>query len=135
MVLEKWWFKKAKKKRCKQIFLHFLNVYYLKTHLIKAFNSIDWFFHRPYKRLFENKKIGSSRELLLPENDFKTSSTIPKTIQILEAWGHEIQNWHNFVHMNSISYKSSFGHLIGTSSSSKCHRFWGQNLKISAKKG
>ena len=127
MVLEKWWFKKAKKKRCKQIFLHFLNVYYLKTHLIKAFNSIDWFFHRPYKRLFENKKIGSSRELLLPENDFKTSSTIPKPSRF---WRPEDTKFrleifsHNFVHMNSTSYKNSFGHLIETSSSSKCHRFW-----------
>ena len=35
----------------------------------------------------ENSKR-ASRELFLPENDFKTSSTLnfPKNIQILEAW-------------------------------------------------
>ena len=50
--------------------------------LIKTFNSLDWFFQRPYKRLLENQETGGSRELSLPENDFKTSSTInfPKTI-------------------------------------------------------
>ena len=50
-----------------------MNVYYPKTHLIKALNSLDSF--RPYGKLLENQEEGGSRELFLPENDFQTSST------------------------------------------------------------
>ena len=57
-----------------------------KVQLTKIHNSLDS--SRPHRRLVENQKRGSSRELFLPENDFQTSSTInfPKNIQILEAW-------------------------------------------------
>ena len=55
-------------------FFSFLNAYELKTQLIKAFNSYDS--SRPYRGLLENPKIGSSRELLLPENNFKTYSAV-----------------------------------------------------------
>ena len=60
--------------KCKKEFLAFLNVYYLKTHLIKALYSLDS--SRSYGRLLENPKTGASRELFLLESDFKTSSTV-----------------------------------------------------------
>ena len=55
-------------------FFAFLNVYYPKTHLIKALNSLDS--SRPNGRLSQNPKTGGFRELFLPENDFKTCSTV-----------------------------------------------------------
>ena len=52
-----------------QKFLAFLNVYYPKTHLIKALCSLDS--SRQNGRLLQNPKPGAFRELFLPENDFK----------------------------------------------------------------
>ena len=64
----------GKKKIFWQKFLAFLNVCHLKTHLIKALNSLDS--SRPNGRLSQNLKTGSFRELFLPENDFKTCSAV-----------------------------------------------------------
>ena len=61
-----------RKKKIRQKFLAFLNVYYPKTHLIKALYSLDS--SRSYGRLSQNPKTGGFRELFLPENDFKTFS-------------------------------------------------------------
>ena len=52
-----------------QTFLTFLNVYYPKTHLIKALCSLD--FSRSYGRLLENPKTRASRDSFLPESDLK----------------------------------------------------------------
>ena len=52
--------------------LAFLNVYYQKTHLIKALNFLDS--SRANVRLSQNPETGGFRELFLPENDFKTCS-------------------------------------------------------------
>ena len=62
------------KRYCLTKFLEFLNAYYPKTQLNKALNSIDS--SGPYGRLLVNPKTGASRELFLPENDFKTSSAV-----------------------------------------------------------
>ena len=51
----------------------FLNAYYPKTHLVKSLNSLDS--SGTYGRLLEIQRIGGSRELFLPENDFQNSST------------------------------------------------------------
>ena len=85
---------------------------------------------RSYKRPLENQKTEGSRELFLPENDFQTSSIVnfPKNIEILETRKPKLKTWnselilfsHNLLHMNSIENKNC---LIGTSSSSKCHKF------------
>ena len=45
-----------------------------KTHPIKALYSLDS--SRSYERLLENTKTGASRDLFLPESDFKTSSAV-----------------------------------------------------------
>ena len=37
---------------------------------------------RPYRRLLENPKRWGSRELFLPENDFKTCSTVSSSIYL-----------------------------------------------------
>ena len=47
----------------------FLNAYYPKTQLIKAFNFLDS--SRRYRRLLEKLNRRGSREFFLPENDFK----------------------------------------------------------------
>ena len=60
-----------RKKKIRQKFLAFLNVYYPKTHLIKALYSLDS--SRPNGRLLQNPKTGGLRESFLPENDFKTT--------------------------------------------------------------
>ena len=123
-------------------FFAFLNVYYPKTHLIKAPNSLD--FSRPNGRLLENLKTGVSRNLFPPENYFKASSTVnfpKKSIQILEAWKwtkdmklrQEFFLFHmSFYIWTQYNIKIWFGHLIGTSS--KWHKFWGQNFKKSVEK-
>ena len=41
---------------------------------MKALNSPDS--SRSYERILENPKRGTSTELFLPKNDFKTSSTV-----------------------------------------------------------
>ena len=64
---------KDTKQNCWQKLTVFLNAHYSKTHLLKALNSLDS--SRTYGRLSENLKTGGSRELFLPENDFRTSST------------------------------------------------------------
>ena len=66
--------KKKKKKKIRQNFLAFLNAYYLKTDLIETLYSLD--FSRPNGKLSENPKTGGFRELFLPENDFKSCSTV-----------------------------------------------------------
>ena len=62
---------RVKKKHIWEKFLAFLNVYYPKTHLIKALYSLDS--SRPNGRLLQNPKTGGLRESFLPENDFKTT--------------------------------------------------------------
>ena len=68
------------KKLLEKFFFEFLNVYYPKTHLIKAINSPDS--SRPNGRLSQNQKKKQQqktrgfRELVLPGNNFKTSSTV-----------------------------------------------------------
>ena len=57
-----------------QEFLAYLNAYCPKTHLMKALYSLDS--SRPNGRLSQNPKTGGFRELFLPENDFKTCSTV-----------------------------------------------------------
>ena len=54
-----------KKQTVDRNFFAFLNVYYPKTHLIKALNSLD--LSRPNGRLLEDLKTGASRNLFLPE--------------------------------------------------------------------
>ena len=61
------------KKNFRQKFLTFLNVCYLKIHLIKALYSLNS--SRPNGRLLQNPKTGGFREFLL-ENDFKSCSTV-----------------------------------------------------------
>ena len=62
------------KKKIRQKFLTFLNVYYLKTRLIKALYSFDS--SGPNGRVLQNPKTGGFRELFLLENDFKSYSTV-----------------------------------------------------------
>ena len=63
-----------------QNFFAFLNAYDLKpTQLTKALNSIDssrTYIYIEYRRLLESSKPWSSRELVLPENGFKTCYTV-----------------------------------------------------------
>ena len=69
---------KHTQKVCWQKFFAFLNAYKPISQLIKAHNSFD--FSISQRRLSQNPEM--------PENDFKTCSTVnfPKSIQILEAW-------------------------------------------------
>ena len=62
------------KKNFWQKLLAFLNVNYPRTNLIKAPYCLDS--SRPNGRLLQNPKTGGFRELFLPENDFKTCSTV-----------------------------------------------------------
>ena len=84
-------------KNCQQKFFEFLNVYYAKTHLIKALNSLDS--SRPFKQLLQIQKTGGSRELILPENDFPTSSRVNFSKKYPDFGGletnrsHESQTW------------------------------------------
>ena len=56
-------------------FFAFLNAYWPKTHPSnQALNSLDP--SRTYRRLLESPKPGSSMELFLPENGFKTCYTV-----------------------------------------------------------
>ena len=50
------------------------------------YNYIDS--SRPSGRVLENQKTGTSRDLFLPEGNFKASSAVsfPKNIQIFEVW-------------------------------------------------
>ena len=75
--------RERKKKKLWQKCLAFLNVYYLKTHLIKALNSLDS--SRPNGRLSQNPKTGSFRELFLPENDFNDLNFFPLAILHMNA--------------------------------------------------
>ena len=110
----------------------FLNASYPKIHLIQSLNSLDS--SRPYGRLLENQKTRGSKKLFLPKNDFQSSFTknFPKKHSDIGGLKtnrrHEIQT----LHLNSISYKSCSRHLVGTSS--KCHKFWGQNLEKNSSK-
>ena len=65
---------KRKKKKFRKKFLTFLNFCYLKSRVVKALCSLDS--SRSYGRLLENPKTGGSRDFLLSESDFKTSSTV-----------------------------------------------------------
>ena len=38
-------------------------------------SQLSWF-SRPNRRLLENQKVGGSKELFLPEDDFKTCSAV-----------------------------------------------------------
>ena len=97
---------------------------------LKPLNSFD--FSRSYGRLSQNPKIGEFRELFLPENDFKTCSTVhfPKNTDFggLETSQRDKFRLEFFYHMLFYiwtQYKNCLGHLIGTSS--KNNRFWGQD--------
>ena len=63
-----------RKKKFRQKFLAFLNVYYSKTHLIKALNSLDCSI--PNGKLSQHPKTGGFKEWFLPESDFKTCSAV-----------------------------------------------------------
>ena len=115
-------------------FYAFLNAYCLKPHLIKSLNSLDSF--RTYGRLLKIKKkqrplvnyicLKMISKIVLQK--FFQKNKHPNSGGLETNWSHEIQNW--FLHMPSYiwtQYKNCFGHLIGTSS--KCHKFWGQNIK------
>ena len=65
---------KGKKTTFQQKILAFLNVYYPKTNLIKALYSLDS--SRSDERLSENPKTRASRDLFLPEGDFKISAAV-----------------------------------------------------------
>ena len=62
------------KKKFQLKYVAILNAYYPKSHLIKALNSRHSL--RPNGGLSQNPKTGGFRELFLPENDFKTCSTV-----------------------------------------------------------
>ena len=62
------------KKKFRQKLFAFLNVYYPKTHQIKALYSPDS--SELNERLSQNPKTAGFRELLLPENVFKTCSGV-----------------------------------------------------------
>ena len=62
------------KKKFRQKFLIILNFCYPKSRVVKALCSLDS--SRSYGRLLENPKTRGSRDFLLSENDFKTSSTV-----------------------------------------------------------
>ena len=62
------------KSKYDRIFFAFLNVYYAKTQLIKALNSLDS--SRTYGSQLENSTASGSRELFLLVNDFKTCYTV-----------------------------------------------------------
>ena len=62
------------KSKYDRIFFAFLNVYYPKTQLIKALNSLGS--SRTYGWQLENPTASGSRELFLLANDFKTCYTV-----------------------------------------------------------
>ena len=67
--------KKNKKRNDGNFFLHsWMPIDPRPTHLTIALNSLDS--SRTYRRLLESPKPGSSRELFLPENGFKTCYTV-----------------------------------------------------------
>ena len=66
--------KAKKKKKIRQKRLAFLSVYYPKTHLIKALYSL--YSSRSYGRLLGNPKTGTTRDLFLPESNFRSSSAV-----------------------------------------------------------
>ena len=63
-----------RKKKFLQKFSAFLNLYYPKTHLIKALFFLDS--SRPNGRLSQNLETRGFRGLFLPQNDFKTGSAV-----------------------------------------------------------
>ena len=65
---------KKKKNLLAEMFCILQDLLTQKTQLIKALHSLDS--SRPYERLLENPKTEGSRELFLPENDFKTCYTL-----------------------------------------------------------
>ena len=72
----------------------FLNVYYPKTNLMKALNSLVS--SRSNGRLSQNPKTGNFREFFLPENDFKTCFTGFSGLSYLTY----CNNFANFYQMN-----------------------------------
>ena len=52
----------------------FWNVYYPKTHLIEALYSLCS--SRSYGKLLGNPKTGATRDLFLPESNFRSSSAV-----------------------------------------------------------
>ena len=104
-----------------------------KTHPIKALYSLDS--SRSYGRLLENLKTRASRDLFLPESDFnllyiKFSKNHPDFGGLETNQRHETQTrilFHIPFYIWT-QYKNCSGHLLGTSS--RCHKFWGQNLQF-----
>ena len=91
---------KIKKKLLADFFIFFFIFECLWTQkptnqLIKAFNSYDS--SRPYHGLLENPKIGGSRELLLPENNFKTYSAVNFCKKTSRFWrpGNQPKTWNS----------------------------------------
>ena len=73
-VISKFIMASQKQRNCWQNFFTSLNAYQPKTELIKVLNFLDS--SRLYGIQPENLKTGGSGELFLPENDFKTCSTV-----------------------------------------------------------
>ena len=71
-------------------FLAFLSCYYGFTNSFEILNS------RSYGRLLESPKTGASRDLFLPEKDFKISSAVnfPKTLRFLKP-RNEPKTWNS----------------------------------------
>ena len=94
-----------------------INYHYLVNTLITFVNILIYVVlncldsSRRYGRLLENPKTGGFRELCLPENDFKTCSTVRFSKKYMDFWslgtnqGEEFRLElfsHVFLHMNSV---------------------------------
>ena len=119
--------KKKKKKILGEIFCIFYC--WLTQNPINQGSWLSWFF-QPYRRLLANPKTVTSRELFLPENDFKTISSVnfPKKIRFWRP-GNKSKTWNS--DFNFFSYV-----LPHMTTYSKCYKYVvrGQNWKKSAKK-
>ena len=69
--------KRKKKKRMLTEIFGFFEYLLTQTQLTKIHNSLD--FSRSYGRLSENPKRWGSKELFLPESNFKTCSSVNST--------------------------------------------------------
>ena len=98
-------------------------------------SQLSWFFQTIWNKVRKSNK-GAQRNYFclkwfskkLHKNFFKkTSSRFWRPGIQPKTWNSDLNFFaHALLHINSIWYKSSSGHLIGTSS--KCHKFWGQNF-------
>ena len=134
--------KRKKKKKPLLVELFCIFPHLLTQNQTNQGSPLSWF-SRPYETLLENPKAESSRELFLPENDFKTCYWVNflKKHQICRP-GKQTKTWNSdfnffftcpYTYINPLQYKNCFGHLIGTSS--KYYKFWDQNFKRIIRKG